>query len=271
MKAIGGMRNPQLAVERNTNYKLPGLKVRQLLRKAQLVWPCLCEPATAILKHESPSDFPLPVLQELRRLTLEVLGGSNAERRRTARASTPIQANVVEAWGLATGDIDTDHLVAWLDHGAPLGFVEEIPSVGVFPTVDGPEWSEEQALSTFRTMDGWQNYQSAEEEKEDLCKLIEDYTARGFCHMVKTMEEAEEELGRKPHLNKLGVVVKFNEQGVKKSRIIWDLKESGANAQRNQGERIILPRLLDLASGALKAFRMGKEPGWLRSTSRTPS
>jgi len=28
-------------------------------------------------------------------------------------------------------------------------------------------------------------------EKEDLCKLIEDYTARGFCHMVKTMEEAE--------------------------------------------------------------------------------
>lgn len=258
MKAIGGMRNPQLAVERNTNYKLPGLKVRQLLRKAQLVWPCLCEPATAILKHESPSDFPLPVLQELRRLTLEVLGGSNAERRRTARASTPIQANVVEAWGLATGDIDTDHLVAWLDHGAPLGFVEEIPSVGVFPTVDGPEWSEEQALSTFRTI-GWQNYQSAEAEKEDLCKLIEDYTARGFCHMVKTMEEAEEELGRKPHLNKLGVVVKFNEQGVKKSRIIWDLKESGANAQCNQGERIILPRLLDLASGALKAFRMGKE------------
>ena len=162
-------------------------------------------------------------------------------------------------------------LLLGLDHGAPLGFVEEIPSLEVFPTVDGPEWSEEQALSTFRTMDGWQNYQSAEEEKEDLCKLIEDYTARGFCHMVKTMEEAEEELGRKPHLNKLGVVVKFNEQGVKKSRIIWDLKESGANAQRNQGERIILPRLLDLASGALKAFRMGKEPGWLRSTSRTPS
>lgn len=40
---------------------------------------------------------------------------------------------------------------------------------------------------------------------EDLTALIE-YTNRGFCHKLHSMEEAERELGRKPILNRLGVV-----------------------------------------------------------------
>ena len=92
---------------------------------------------------------------------------------------------------------------------------------------------------------------------EDLTALIE-YTNRGFCHKLHSMEEAERELGRKPILNRLGVVSGRQ----KKSRIIWDLKESGANLHCRQKERILLPRLLDLASQAIEVYRAGDQV-WL--------
>eukprot|EP00435_Cladocopium_sp_Y103_P068903 s1426_g32.t1 len=113
-----------------------------------------------------------------------------------------------------------------------------------------------------RSLEGWQNYKSAQEEREDLNSLVKDYIARGFCHRLESMAEAERELGRPPVLNKLGVVVKYAASGRKKSRIIWDLRESRANSICNQKERILLPKLLDLAEHTLKCFRMGKEV-WL--------
>ena len=84
------------------------------------------------------------------------------------------------------------------------------------------------------------------------------YEQKGFCHLVKTVKEAEEELGRAPILNKLGVITKEKiENGItsKKSRIIWDLRRSGANQCCHQGERVLLPRLLDLAAAALEGYR----------------
>ena len=148
-----------------------------------------------------------------------------------------------------------------MDHGAPLGFTEAIPSTGIFPTVEGPAWGEEQFRALERSLEGWSNYKSAEEEREDLQTLIQDYQARGFCHLVTTMEQAEEELGRRPVLNRLGVVVKWKGDK-KKSRIIWDLRESRANEACSQGERIILPRLNDLGTAASRVYRNGGTP-WI--------
>lgn len=88
---------------------------------------------------------------------------------------------------------------------------------------------------------------------------------KGFCHLVDTLEEAEAELGRKPIINKLGVLVKEkmeHDKVIRKSRIIWDIRRSGANMCCHQGERIILPRLLDLAAGALEGYR-NHQPCWV--------
>ena len=70
------------------------------------------------------------------------------------------------------------------------------------------------------------------------------------------------EYGRQPVINKLGVVVKYNEAGAKKSRIIWDLTQSQANCSCHQGERIVLPRLTDLAASACQALRT-HEQAWV--------
>ncbi|CAE7848405.1 unnamed protein product, partial [Symbiodinium necroappetens] len=115
-----------------------------------------------------------------------------------------------------------------------------------------------------RTLEGWSNYQSAEEEAETLQKLISDYVARGFCQIAYSQQEAEEVLGGKPVLNKLGVLVKEKRDAhgkvVKKARVIWDLRESSVNKACHQGERIILPRLLDVVASALASYRRGRPP-----------
>ena len=256
------MRNPSMALHRMPQAKNPAWQVRELLYKAQDLWKEMRETAAAILSGSKPKDLDVRVVEAVRKAATQMLGGSTGPRQREARAETPINANLIEAWGHAAGDRDSPLLAKWLDDGAPLGFTEDIPTTGVFPAVQGPSASAEAIKGMTRTLEDWQNYKSALEESEDLNQLIQDYMDRGFCHKVSSMAEAEQELGRTPVLNKLGVVVKYSPTGKKKARIVWDLKESQANTICNQKERIILPRLLDLASQAVAAYREQKDV-WL--------
>lgn len=77
---------------------------------------------------------------------------------------------------------------------------------------------------------------------------------------MESLEQAEKELGTKPILNKLGVVVKITESGERKCRIVWDLRESEANRHCKQAERIVLPRLTDIAKAVCKVYHGNSEP-----------
>lgn len=201
------------------------------------------------------------IVSAVRNSVLGLLSGSTGSRDRKAKANTPLRAEVIEAWGRCVGDPDSETIAGWLDNGAPLGYTQPIPCNGVFPKVEGIEWKAEALQTLARSLSGWQNYMSAVEEAAELDQLVEDYVKRGFCRLVEDDEAAKKDLGRAPVLNKLGVVVKWSADK-KKSRVIWDLRESGANALCSQGERIVLPRLLDLAQGAVIAYRRQREP-WL--------
>ena len=101
------------------------------------------------------------------------------------------------------------------------------------------------------------------EEKEDLNRLIQEAKEQGFCTFYDTLQQVESELGVKPVLNKLGVIVKIKESGVRKARIIWDLRESKINSLCRQGERVILPRLRDAIADANETYRQGGRPRFL--------
>ena len=238
-----------------------GRAVQKLLRHTLTKWPELVEPARAILRGEEPSDFDPDTIDSIRSAVHTVLGTSQEvkARKRTAPAYTPLRADIIEAWGLATDDPDATTIADWLDNGAPLGISQAIPSRGVFPNNVTPH-----SQLDARTLEGWSNYPSAEEEAETLEELISDYVARGFCQIAYSPQEAEEALGGRPVLNKLGVLVKEKRDAhgkvVKKARVIWDLRESSVNKACHQGERIILPRLLDVVSSALSSYRRGRPP-----------
>ena len=112
---------------------------------------------------------------------------------------------------------------------------------GIFPKVDGSSWEQERANALSRCLKGWTNYPSAIEESEDLLRLIKEVDSQGFCSFYNSLDEVQSDLGVKPVLNGLGVIVKVKESG-RKARIIWDLRESQTNSLCRQGERVILPR-----------------------------
>ena len=241
--------------------KKMGRLVNTLLRKALELWPSLEKTGRAMLTGEKVAPMDEKVVDKVRKSVLSLLGGEESQRVRTARASTPLQASIIGAWGKLVGDPDSETLISWLDHGAPLGYTQPIPTNGIFPVVDGGEWKEESLRNLARSLSGWTNYESAVQEAETLRELIDDYENRGFCHLCDTEEQAALELGTRPILNRLGVITKLV-AGKKKSRVIWDLRESGANHHCSQGERIILPRLLDVATSVLEKYKRGEEP-WL--------
>ena len=254
------MRNPKASVSGMPRAQHLGRLTGELLETAMKLWPHLLEPARAILLSQTPSELPEAEVDCIRSSFLRMTG-SPGPRPRTARASTPLSLEVIAAWGEHSEDPDSATLAEWLDHGAPLGFSHPVETNGIFPRVEGESWTEEQRRQLVRSMDGWENYKSAIEENQDLQQLISDYVERGFCHLVPSMEQATQELGTEPVVNRLGVVVKYKGEK-KKSRIIWDLRESGANLSCSQGERILLPRLLDLGLAGVRAYRAGQTP-WL--------
>ena len=150
--------------------------VHKLLRHTLTKWPELVEPARAILRGEEPSDFDPDTVDSIRSAVHTVLGMSQEvkARKRTAPADTPLRADIIEAWGLATDDPDATTIADWLDNGAPLGISQAIPSRGVFPKVSSHNVTPHSQLDA-RTLEGWSNYPSAEEEAETLEELISDY------------------------------------------------------------------------------------------------
>lgn len=150
-------------------------------------------------------------------------------------ASSPLNANLLWGWAEFADDPDGKTLARWIQEGAPLGFDDPICCNGVFPRVtglnpvDGPTEAE-----LIRPLDGWTNWPSAEEESADLHKLVRDAESKGFCRVISDERTAKQILGEDPILNKLGVVVKFSGSGdeiKKKSRIIWDMRESKVNSR----------------------------------------
>ncbi|CAE7312378.1 unnamed protein product [Symbiodinium sp. CCMP2592] len=260
-RALGGLRNPRRALTRLPKSAVVGRGIRRLLSQAVDLWPELLDPAVAILRGDLSPD----AVTSVRSAVLTALGATEGtrKRKRTAPAATPIQAAVLEAWGDATDDPDATLLAHWLDHGAPLGMEQEVPTTGVFLPVPRDGQMPASQLDR-RALEGWKNYPSAVAEEGTLRNLLDDYVARGFCVLVDTEEEAEALLGGPPVLNRLGVIVKdkVDAQGrpVRKARVIWDLRESRVNMACCQGERILLPRLLDVVSSLLRVYRRGGKP-----------
>ena len=256
------MRNPHVSAGRLPKSMSIGVVVGSLLAKAVELWPEMQEASRAILTGKEPKAWQASITEKVREAVLKVLNYKRGPIARVARASTPINVEIMKAWADITDDPDSNYLADWLTQGAPLGFTEEIPRCGVFPPVDGPRWEDEALLELSRSLEGWSNYGTAVEGKEEVHKLIENYVARGMCHLVDSEMEVQQELGRPPLLNKLGLITKVKEDGTKKHRLIWDLRESKANLACSQGERIILPKLMDVAEAAVAVYRAGKKP-WI--------
>ena len=168
-----------------------------------------------------------------------------------------IRPEVIEAFNTLTGDPDTD-LPSWLRHGAPLGIAKDVTSCGVFPPAKGdPEISEPWRLVT-ELAPGWSNYRSAEEAPEICCGILDKMVSSGWAREYNSLSDITVALGgQKPVINNIGLISKLKPDMSWKHRIVWDMSASGVNAQIRAGERIVLPRAVDLVNDIVQASAFG--------------
>jgi hypothetical protein len=236
--------------------------LRELLEAGIRQYPQLKHTARDVIRGEPVvREMDEQALEEVKRAALKLLAAEAPVPRKTAPADSPINAHLLWGWGEHTDDPDAQLLAKWVLQGAPLGFDHPITTVGVFPKVTGTPADAPELAEIMRPAEGWENWPSAVEEAEDLEKLVKEAEAKGFCTVTWDAREADRCLGGPPVLNRLGVVVKM--QGdKKKSRIVWDMRESGVNTRCNPAERILLPRLLDVVHDTLNILRNGGSPSY---------
>ena len=253
------MRNPSTSLSRLPDSKILGSVVSELLDSAIKKYPQLMKTAEDIIEaKEEVTPLDKDLVDKIRNSVLIIAKPPKFEKA-TAEADSPLNVKMFMGWHSNSDDPDAKTLAEWVLHGAPLGFDEEIERRGVFPVSTGTPADEPTESELLRDASEWENWPSALEEKEDLHHLIREAERKGFCSVVPDSSLAEGLAGGKVILNKLGVIVK-NRLGKKKSRIIWDLRESKVNMKCDQSERIVLPRLLDLVHSCLKLMRENKRP-----------
>ena len=263
-EALGGMRNPTKSVERLPKSLELGTIIRDLFETGLAKYEVLKETARAIFEGGKPiPEFDDRIISRLKAATLKVLSFDGLPEK-TSLANSPLDAALLWGWAEFSEDPDGKTLASWIQKGAPLGFDEAVDCNGVFPKVTGLSPIDAPTDAELaRPLDGWTNWPSANEEKDDLHRLVREAEAKGFCRVVTHVREAKETLGQDPILNKLGVVVKYSGSGSevkKKSRIIWDMRESGVNDKCDPAERIVLPRLMDVVSETLKKQKDNQLP-----------
>ena len=257
--ALGGMRNPAQSSARLTRAAMVGGIVRELIDTAVETHPELKRTAQDILSgREEIRPLPEEAMGRLSEALRKLIGPTTELPEPTARAKTPLQAWVFAGWAEYSDDPDAGTLTQWLLHGAPLGFDEPITRRGVFPPSTGTRADAPTDAELSREAQGWENWPSANEEAEELSKLVRAAEQSGFCRLETDEGAVRAELGD-VFLNKLGVIVK-HKGGVKKGRIIWDLRESKVNQRCDQAERVILPKLLDAVHDCLHLIREDEDP-----------
>lgn len=259
-EALGGMRNPARSLERLPEAVQLGELVSELLVESVAKLPGLKRTAEDIFNGvENVRPFPEAELAKVRKVVAYLLKPSAMPEPSDGVASTPLCAENIMGWGEHSDDPDASTLARWLVQGAPLGFQEEIERTGIFPPTTGTPSDAPTEAELFRDSENWSNWPSADEEEAEVHKLVRDAESKGFCKVFEARSDVRELLGSEPILNKLGVVVKHKE-GVKKARIIWDLKESLVNKACDPAERVILPRLLDVVTSCIKMMQDGLQP-----------
>eukprot|EP00438_Fugacium_kawagutii_P036445 Skav213606 [mRNA] locus=scaffold1971:99628:100965:+ [translate_table: standard] len=237
LKVVGGLRDPRRAVAQSPKLQKLGGRIRTVL--------------DGCIEHADLKAFEANV-------------GINSEvvyRCRNALATefkvsvdclevASYQINLLEALLTEAGDRDAQVLPEWLRNGVPLGVTQPIENTGIFPSTDDVSASIKASQTIGCLLEDWsgeaQNYQSfyqaGPKAQAELDRLVED--ERADC--VDDWEQVVALVGTEAKLTQLACILEVKD-GKEKVRLVVDMRRSGINGRMTLLERIILPRVPDVA------------------------
>ena len=110
--------------------------IERVLDKAIHLWPEIMDISRNILKGQEAVTWDKEITVAARKAVLKVIPAKKTLPEKTAKASTPLQPGIFQAWGDHTEDKDSHLLAKWLQQGAPLGFKQEIETTGTLKPLE---------------------------------------------------------------------------------------------------------------------------------------
>ncbi len=248
--ALGGMRNPHGSVRRIQNATQAGHLLSTLLRECVTLQPRLLQPVHDVLTGGSSPGFLPSDIVTLKSYICNQMQNMAGPCPDTVLQGPGLDPCVFRMWTNASGDPDTD-LAGWLHTGAPLGIIHPVTSKGIFPAVDTVAPTIDAIASLASSPAGWENYRSSEEDPNTTSELLKTMVDKGWAQAHSSWESLTEALSsQEVTLNKLALLSKVKPDGSTKHRLVWDLLRSDVNAVVQQGERVVLPRIMDFVNDA---------------------
>ncbi len=242
--ALGGMRNPHSSVPRVRDASKAGATISQLLCECVDLEPRLLQPVTAILRGAKTTGFHANDVAIIKDYIADQLQAGKP------LPGPGLDPSAFRMWTDASGDPDTD-LATWLESGAPLGIIHPVTSKGIFPPVDTVTPTAESIQALASSPHGWANYRSSEEDPSTTIELLQNMVEKDWAQVHPTWESLTQAMtSQEITLNKLALLSKVKPDGSIKHRLVWDLLRSTVNSVVQQGERVVLPRVMDFVHDA---------------------
>ena len=186
-----------------------------------------------------------------------------AARRKLAHAfstepeTTGYQTGICRQILSEADDPDCSTIPDWLEFGFPLGSNDQIVNNGIFPETDSVSASIKASQALGILLQDWdgsaRNYKSFEEAgakgQAEFDRLVEC----GRATKKSSWDEVVHHVGQGAKLTKLACVIKQKE-GTEKVRLVVDMHRSGINGLMMLRERVILPRISDVAESVHALF-----------------
>lgn len=249
--AIGGMRNPDVAVTRLWAVREHGAIFRDRWEEFVREFPGALEVGKkyatkeAMLKKELVEAWAKVMEEALGEFEIHQAPEDAVKLKENFEYTSPLNRDLWLKWRVATRDPDNG-LYTFIKDGVPLGMERSIPtSNGIFPSVkSGHQVNEDEGME-FEVLRGLSNYTSVQEQPEEAEIEISRYLEKGY---VKKMSwnEVEERMGKVGTVSKLALIIKQRSDLSVKRRIVIDLRRSGGNDRAKVDERLILPRISDV-------------------------
>lgn len=247
MECLGGLRDPRRAVARCRALQAVGAKVRACLE------PCLSDEVLKEFENANEKLLQDDLIWEARRRLAELFDTEVSEE--------GYQSEIIRAIMHEANDPDMCTLHSWLTKGFPLGIESDIANNGIFPTTDEVSASIKVSKSVGILLEDWdgtaKNYSSFDEAgskaQYELDRLVELNRADRY----SSWEEVVRAVGDHAKLTKMACIVK-QKGDQEKVRIVVDMRMSGINGKMKLFERIVLPRVSDLACSVHELLKVSK-------------
>jgi len=248
--ALDGLRNARKAVMTSKQLREVGWKVRQIIDQH------FDEEVVIEFEKDATQGLPTKWCEEVQRHLKKAFG---ATEERTVEG---IETSLWEALLQEAGDVDREVVPGWLRNGFPLGIEDEIEFTGVFARTDADTdavlASREEGMFLADDEGLLTNYASFQEAGPLAQEVVDKMVQQERLEQFDTWNEVQSHFA-KARLSRMACIVKERSDKSLKVRLVIDTRRSGVNGLATIRERVILPRVADVAASWKRLRQSGLE------------